>query len=439
MSLHYHPDKFQGDPAEAQEKMVLLNEAFRCLKDPAMRRMYEYYEHDYESMVEYEKEVKKKSHVEDLYLYDSSVHILWGRNIEQQFKPLAGLNHTWVLNLYDPKHPDCKRQASEFKTFGRLAERRGTLRAGAINCGFEPGLCQRFWQMVGRRKVPLFMIFPSLQPDENQPTDFEEFNTEEHGWPRAKELERRALRVAAHEVVQVDGTFFEQNITRNPRSRGSVANGTSDERIAIWVVWFYHSAQCSKTEECDRTAPGFRKLSSDLRGIARFAAINCKEFTRSCRGHANGASSVRFFLQRGTKHFVESFTLDHSAYKSGDTTALAGAAQILKLLVQPAVQILYPDHPYRVEMDAAAEGAAAPAGSQAEAANTAAAGGRIDLAKVDPAKLKVAQLKGIIAAHGERCVGCADKSEFVAKVREIAEREATASGGSGGGAASTEL
>merc|ERR1719473_2471019 len=54
MSRIYHPDKFRGDPAEAQEKMVLINEAYRVLSNATLRRMHEYYEEDYEEMVEYE-------------------------------------------------------------------------------------------------------------------------------------------------------------------------------------------------------------------------------------------------------------------------------------------------------------------------------------------------------------------------------------------------
>lgn len=291
--------------------------------------------------------------------------------------------------------------------------------------------------MVGAQKIPLYMIFPSLQPDENMPTDFEEFDTEQFGWPSARELERRALRVASHEVIQIDGAFFEQNITRNLRARGGGkesgdisdgSNNTVDERIAIWVVWFYHSTQCGKTDACDKTAPGFRKLSIELQGIARFAAINCKVHSRACRGHASGATSMRVYVQRGTKHFVESFAFDSNGYGgSSDTLALAGAAQILKLLVKPAVQLWYPPHPHRSTTDAA-EGVAAP-GSAAEAAATAASGGTIDLTKVDPSKLKVAQLKSIIASRGERCVGCADKSDFVGKVREIALRDSGADSG----------
>lgn len=59
-SLKYHPDKFQGDPAEAQAKMVQINDAFKCLKNPKTRRMYEYYPSDYESMAEYEEQLKKE-------------------------------------------------------------------------------------------------------------------------------------------------------------------------------------------------------------------------------------------------------------------------------------------------------------------------------------------------------------------------------------------
>jgi len=423
-SLHYHPDKFTGDPQEAQDMMVKLNDAFKCLKDPATRKMYEYYEHDYESMAEYEAELKKKR-MKDIYLYDSDVHILWGRNIDKKFKPLAGLNHTWVLNLYDPNDEDCKKQASEFKTFARMAERKGNFRAGAVNCALEPGLCHKFWQMLREQKVPAFMVFPSLQPDENQATDFEEFDTEQRGWPSARELERFASKVAAHEVVQVDGAFLEENITRNPRSRGiskqgnasSPVNETQDDRIAIWAVWFYHSQQCSKVEACDETAPGFRKLSNDLRGVARFAAINCKLYSRACRGLANGPTSIRLFVQRGIRHFVESFTLDYGAYsKHKDTVALGGAAQILKLLVKPSVKIWYPPHPYHQ----ATEGAKEEGNS---AAAQAAAGGKIDVTK-DLTKLKVKELRSILASRGERCVGCTDKSEFIAKVREIAQNEA---------------
>merc|ERR1711879_1072109 len=111
-------------------------------------------------------------------------------------------------------------------------------------------------------------------------------------------------------------------------------------------------------------------------------------------------------VQRGIRHFVESVTFDHGAYGGhSDTVALSGASQILKLLVKPAVQLWYPPNPFRRDTGTA-EGAPAP-GSAAEAAATAASGGTIDLSKIDPAKLKVAQLKNIISSRGERCVGCA--------------------------------
>merc|ERR1719461_2374007 len=60
-SLMYHPDRFRGDPQIAQDMMVKINAAFDCLKNPDTRRMYEYYETDYEDMAEYEKELKKKT------------------------------------------------------------------------------------------------------------------------------------------------------------------------------------------------------------------------------------------------------------------------------------------------------------------------------------------------------------------------------------------
>lgn len=414
LSLQYHPDKFKGDPAEAQEKMVKLNDAFKCLKDPAQRRMYEYYEHDYESMVLYEAELKKNN-IEDLYMYDSSVHILWSQNIDLKFKPANILNHTWILNLYNPNDATCKKQAEDFKTFGRIAEKSGLMRAAAINCALQQGLCHRYWQQIGQARIPLILAFPSLQPDENQATDFEEFNIERMGWPTSRELERWAMKIAANEVIQVDGDFLEKNITRNPRASSATVNGTADERIAIWIVWFYHSAHCSKVNECDRTAPGFRRLSTELKGIARMAAINCKVHLRACRGHTNGASSIKVFVHRGSKHFVEAVALDLQGYeKHQDTAALAGAAQILKLLVKPAVELWYPPHPHRPEISSSS-GSSSSGGASAEG---------VDLSKADLSKMKVSQLKSIIASRGEKCVGCADKSDFIAKVREIADREA---------------
>merc|ERR1719473_306018 len=80
MSKIYHPDKFRGDPAEAQEKMVLINEAYRVLSNDTLRRMHEYYEEDYEEMVEYEQLLKSRGgahgrrgpnvKISDPYLYN---------------------------------------------------------------------------------------------------------------------------------------------------------------------------------------------------------------------------------------------------------------------------------------------------------------------------------------------------------------------------------
>lgn len=415
-SLKFHPDKFQGDPAEAQAMMVKINDAFNCLKNPATRRMYEYYETDYEDMAEYEKELSKKRK-KDLYLYDSSVHILWSQNVDKKLgtevdeKSLdsntTARPRTWVLNLYSPNDPDCVKQVDEFKRFGRQAEKGQDFRAGAINCGFDGGLCRRFFQLMGRQQIPAFLILSEIQPDEKMATDFEVFDEEKYGFPSARELERQARKVAAHEMFPIDGAFLEQNITRNPLVKEQNVTSTT-----VWVVWFYHSERCSRVDTCDKTAPGLRKLSAELRGIARVAAINCKKHRRACRGHLSSeASSIRVFLHRQSKHFVESFLLDGGGGADGhqDTMALAGATSILKYLVKPGVELRYPPHPYRTGASTDAAGT-----KEAEA---------IDLTKADIGKLRVAQLKEILRSHGESCVGCADKEEFVARVKALAGKK----------------
>jgi len=413
-SLRYHPDKFNGDPAEAQAMMVKINDAFNCLKKPETRRMYEYYETDYEDMAEYEKEIKQ-SRKQDLYLYDSSIHILWSKNVdkklgadaEERVKSNAtqASPRTWVLNLYHPTDPDCVKQAAEFKRFGRLAEKSSELRAGAINCAVDGGLCRRYFQMMGRQQIPAYLILSDLQPDEQMATDFEVFDEEKYGYPSAKELERRAKKVASHEVLLIDGAFLETNVTKNP-----LVNEQNVTSTTVWIIWFYHSERCSKTEVCDKTAPGLRKLSMDLQGVARVGAINCKKHKQACKGHfAGGASSIRAFVQRQSKHFVQSFALDGSDVDAKDTMAAAGAAAILKYVVQPGIELRYPPHPYRA--------AAKAEDVQGQAAGTIEA---LDLTKVDLSKMRVAQLKEILRSHGESCMGCADKAEFVAKVKEVA-------------------
>jgi len=406
-SLKFHPDRFRGDPQEAQDKMVKINQAFDCLKNPETRRMYEYYETDYEDMAEYEKELKKKRR-KDLYLYDSGVTILWSKNIDTKLGvgvENGTIPRIWIVKLYTPNDADAVKQVSEFKRFGRLAQKSSDLSAGAVNCAFDGGLCNRFFQMMGRQQIPAYLILSDIQPDEQMATDFELFDEEKYGYPSAKELERRARKLASHEVISIDGPFLEQNVTRNPLVKEQNITSTT-----IWLVWFYHSERCSKTDSCDKTAPGFRKLSLELKGVARVAAINCKKNKQACKGHLDGASTIRCFLHRQNKHFVQSFLLDGGGDigKNKDTLAMAGAASILKYVVQPGIELNYPSHPYRQKQDSTSE--AAGSGS----AET------IDLSKVDIKKLRVSQLKEILRSRGESCVGCADKSEFVKKVQELA-------------------
>jgi len=399
-SLVYHPDRFRGDPQMAQDMMVKINAAFDCLKNPDTRRMYEYYETDYEDMAEYEKDLKKKQR-KDLYLYESGVTILWSKNIDTKLGVGVENGTTpriWVVKLYTPNDADAVKQVSEFKHFGRLAQKSSDLGAGAVNCAFDGGLCQRFFQIMGRQQIPAYLILSDIQPDEQMATDFELFDEEKYGYPSAKELERRARKLASHEVISIDGPFLEQNVTRNPLVKEQNVTSTT-----IWLVWFYHSERCSKTEVCDKTVPELRKLSVELRGVARVAAINCKKNKQSCRGHLDRASTIRCFLHRQNKHFVQSFLLD------GGYQAMAGAASILKYVVQPGVELHYPAHPYRQKQDPTTSSGAGSASTET-----------IDLSQVDINKLRVSQLKEILRSRGESCIGCADKSEFVKKVQELA-------------------
>lgn len=57
-------------------------------------------------------------------------------------------------------------------------------------------------------------------------------------------------------------------------------------------------------------------------------------------------------------------------------------------------------------------------------------------ASTDLAKLKVAQLKALVAAKGVDCTGCAEKGEFVAALRGWLEAQGQAGEG---GAAKSEL
>jgi len=217
-SLVYHPDRFRGDPQMAQDMMVKINAAFDCLKNPDTRRMYEYYETDYEDMAEYEKDLKKKQR-KDLYLYESGVTILWSKNIDTKLGVGVENGTTpriWVVKLYTPNDADAVKQVSEFKHFGRLAQKSSDLGAGAVNCAFDGGLCQRFFQMMGRQQIPAYLIPSDIQPDEQMATDFELFDEEKYGYPSAKELERRARKLASHEVISIDGPFFGTECDQKP-------------------------------------------------------------------------------------------------------------------------------------------------------------------------------------------------------------------------------
>merc|ERR1719201_1787744 len=147
----YHPDKFRGDPAEAQEKMVLINEAYRVLSNATLRRMHEYYEEDYEEMVEYEQLLKNSARgrrgpnapkIADPYLYNGDVRILW-----RQFSALTGKSgRVWVVHFHTPEN--CAKEIEESKRFARLAKRSSDLAAAAINCHVAGQHCQ-----VVRQKV----------------------------------------------------------------------------------------------------------------------------------------------------------------------------------------------------------------------------------------------------------------------------------------------
>jgi len=405
-SLKYHPDKYSGDPAEAQALMVQINDAFNCLKNPATRKMYEYYEKDYESMAEYEAQLKK-SNVKDLYLYDANVHIVWSKNKDEKLKNMTRIT---VLNLYHPNDRDSLKHVAEFKRFGKMAEKSMDLRAAVANCEADQGFCHSFWKLMGRRQVPAFLIFSSLQTDENSATDFEVWDDEKFGFPSAKELARQARKLVAHEVVQGDGAFLEANVTRNPRVGD--ANHTS---VTVWIAWFYHSSRCSKTDACDKTAPAVRQLSNDLRGVARIVALDCKSYKTSCRGHLDsGASVLKAFVHQGSRHFVEAFRFDGGGREEpAAALALRGASLVLKHIVRPQVNMTYPPNPFRLEV-------------VEEELTTSS-----DLRSMDPAKMKVGQLKELIVSFGAKCVGCSEKADFVARVRELQ--------GAGTGTATAEL
>ena len=49
----------------------------------------------------------------------------------------------------------------------------------------------------------------------------------------------------------------------------------SDE---TWFIKFY-SERCS---HCNELAPKFRELASQLKGVARFGAISCRDFRQTC-------------------------------------------------------------------------------------------------------------------------------------------------------------
>eukprot|EP00163_Fabomonas_tropica_P028561 TRINITY_DN5842_c0_g1_i2.p2 TRINITY_DN5842_c0_g1~~TRINITY_DN5842_c0_g1_i2.p2 ORF type:complete len:161 (-),score=49.49 TRINITY_DN5842_c0_g1_i2:190-672(-) len=48
---------------------------------------------------------------------------------------------------------------------------------------------------------------------------------------------------------------------------------------------------------------------------------------------------------------------------------------------------------------------------------------KIDLSKTDLNKMRVKELKQILAEHGETCRGCTEKSEYVKKVRDILTKD----------------
>ncbi len=41
LAQRYHPDKWKGDPQEANRKMMDINEAYEALSDPVRRRRYD--------------------------------------------------------------------------------------------------------------------------------------------------------------------------------------------------------------------------------------------------------------------------------------------------------------------------------------------------------------------------------------------------------------
>eukprot|EP00420_Gonyaulax_spinifera_P014802 CAMPEP_0197909568 /NCGR_PEP_ID=MMETSP1439-20131203/69151_1 /TAXON_ID=66791 /ORGANISM="Gonyaulax spinifera, Strain CCMP409" /LENGTH=458 /DNA_ID=CAMNT_0043531161 /DNA_START=50 /DNA_END=1426 /DNA_ORIENTATION=+ len=392
-SLKYHPDRYRGDPAEAQAIMVQINDAFNCLKDPATRKMYEYYPEDYLGMAEYEEQLTK-NHVQDLYLYDANVHIVWGRNKDDK---MTNMTRTMVVNLYHPRDPDSRKQVAEFKRFGKMAAKSSDLRAAVVNCEISESTCRGFWSVMGQRKLPALLIFSTLQTDESQATDFEVWNEETLGFPTAKEIARQARKLVSHEVIQADGPFLEANVLRNPWA----GNATHTD-LTVWIVWFYHSARCSKKDVCDKTVGTVRQLSVELKGVARIVAIDCKLYKDSCKGHIEShAFTLKAFIHRGPKHFVEAFKIDGVTGSTTSASALKGVSQVLRYVLKPQVNLTYPPNPFK------------PTGAAEDVEAD------VDLTGMDPKKMKIGQLKQLLAQLGAKCVGCSEKSDFVAKVLEL--------------------
>jgi curved DNA-binding protein CbpA len=413
MSKIYHPDKFRGDPAEAQEKMVLINEAYRVLSNETLRRMHEYYEEDYEEMVEYEQLLKNSggrgrrgpgqptAKHSDPYLYNGDVRILF-----RQFSALTGKSgRVWVVHLHNAEH--CPKEIEEFKRFARLAKRSLDLAAAAINCHVAGQACQVVRQRIQKGFGCKVMMVPAGQfSSDFSDIDWVEYDQE---WPKAEEVIRVARKRATSRLVNVDAKFFSRNISTNPipgaaKTVNGTANATanatdqSKEPLRIWVVWIVNPDGCG---DCGEAASTLRKLSNQFK-LPRFALLNCKEEKDArldeCKSLRKGSHSLKIYPHRPSKRFVESFSLAESA---GEYTAgLTAALRVIEYMVKPIFPIETPWHP------------------SAEA--TASAAQEVPTGAME--KWTVKQLREFIASQGGKCVGCADKSDFIREAKKLSLR-----------------
>eukprot|EP01066_Platyproteum_vivax_P013540 Platyproteum_vivax@DN6123_c0_g1_i1.p1 len=155
MSLIYHPDKYNGMEADANEKFNKIQEAYNVLSDPHAKILYDYHwkldRAEFSQLQEYAKEMKDEG-MSDIYLHKKNVRVLFDKNIENV---IAESQYVWIVKFYHPRCGHCHTVAPEVVKAAKTATTDEKARVGTVNCGKSWFLCRRF----GIQSYPTVLFF----------------------------------------------------------------------------------------------------------------------------------------------------------------------------------------------------------------------------------------------------------------------------------------